>query len=61
MITSKDVEQFKAPAAVAAPGPLAAATTAFPVMSGPVTDIEASNVRKVIAKRLQQSKQTVPH
>ena len=61
MITSKDVEKFKAPAAVAAPGPMAAATNAFPVLSGPVTDIEASNVRKVIAKRLQQSKQTVPH
>ena len=61
MITSKDVEKFKAPAAVAAPGPVTAATTAFPVLSGPVTDIEASNVRKVIAKRLQQSKQTVPH
>jgi len=58
MITSKDVEKFKAPAAAAAP---AMASTGFPVMSGPVTDIEASNVRKVIAKRLQQSKQTVPH
>jgi len=60
MITSKDVEKFKAPAAVSAPAP-AMATTAFPAMTGPVTDIEASNVRKVIAKRLQQSKQTVPH
>merc|ERR1719230_814351 len=62
MITSKDVEQFKAPAAtVAAPATMVPASTAFPVLSGPVTDIEASNVRKVIAKRLQQSKQTVPH
>jgi len=60
MITSKDVEKFKAPAAVSAPAP-AVATTAFPAMTGPVTDIEASSVRKVIAKRLQQSKQTVPH
>merc|ERR1719230_414164 len=62
MITSKDVEQFKAPAAtVAAPATMVPATTAFPAMTGPATDIEASNVRKVIAKRLQQSKQTVPH
>jgi len=61
MITSKDVEKFKAAPAVAAPAPMAAATTAFPGLTGPVTDIEASSVRKVIAKRLQQSKQTVPH
>ena len=63
MITSKDVESFKpAAAAAAAPPPMAAAPlTTFPTLTGPVTDIEASNVRKVIAKRLQQSKQTVPH
>ena len=63
MITSKDVESFKpAAAAAAAPPPVAAAPlTTFPTLTGPVTDIEASNVRKVIAKRLQQSKQTVPH
>merc|ERR1719291_8713 len=63
MITSKDVESFKpAAAAAAAPPPVAAAPlTTFPALTGPVTDIEASNVRKVIAKRLQQSKQTVPH
>ena len=60
MITSKDVEKFKAPAAAPVAAP-AMATTAFPAMTGPVTDLEASNVRKVIAKRLQQSKQTVPH
>ncbi len=64
MITSKDVESFKpvaAPAPVSAPSMAAAPISSFPTVSGPVTDIEASNVRKVIAKRLQQSKQTVPH
>jgi len=62
MITSKDVESFKPVAApVAAPSMAAAPVSSFPTVSGPVTDIEASNVRKVIAKRLQQSKQTVPH
>jgi len=64
MITSKDVEKFQ-PAAAAAPSAAsfaAAPLSSFPSMpTGPVTDIEASNVRKVIAKRLQQSKQTVPH
>ena len=64
MITSKDVDSFKpvaAPAPVSAPSMAAAPISSFPTVSGPVTDIEASNVRKVIAKRLQQSKQTVPH
>lgn len=64
MITSKDVESFKpvaAPAPVSTPSMAAAPISTFPTVSGPVTDIEASNVRKVIAKRLQQSKQTVPH
>ena len=62
MITSKDVESFKPVAApVSAPSMAAAPLSSFPTVSGPVTDIEASNVRKVIAKRLQQSKQTVPH
>jgi len=63
MITSKDVEQFQpAAAAPSAPSFAAPPHSSFPTMpTGPVTDIEASNVRKVIAKRLQQSKQTVPH
>ena len=60
MITSKDVEHFTPASAVAAPS-TPAPLTSFPTLTGPVTDIEASNVRKVIAKRLQQSKQTVPH
>ena len=62
MITSKDVESFKPVASPASvPSMPAAPLSSFPAVSGPVTDIEASNVRKVIAKRLQQSKQTVPH
>lgn len=62
MITSKDVESFTpTAAAAAAPSFTAAPLTSFPTITGPVTDIEASNVRKVIAKRLQQSKQEVPH
>merc|ERR1711973_964027 len=56
-----DVENFKPAAVAAAPSMTAPPLTSFPAVSGPVTDIEASNVRKVIAKRLQQSKQTVPH
>ena len=61
MITSKDVESFTPTAAAAAPSFTAAPLTSFPTITGPVTDIEATNVRKVIAKRLQQSKQEVPH
>merc|ERR1719445_1905674 len=61
MITSKDVENFTPAAVAAAPSMTAPPLTSFPAVTGPVTDIEASNVRKVIAKRLQQSKQTVPH
>jgi len=61
MITSKDVENFTPAAVASAPSMTAPPLTSFPAVTGPVTDIEASNVRKVIAKRLQQSKQTVPH
>jgi len=63
MITSKDVEKFTPAAAAPAvtptitPLPL---TTTFPT-SGEFTDSEASNIRKVIAKRLQQSKHEIPH
>ena len=59
MITSKDVENFTPSAAASAPS-MMPPLTSFPSM-GPFSDMEASNVRKVIAKRLQQSKQTVPH
>ncbi|XP_019219552.1 dihydrolipoyllysine-residue acetyltransferase component of pyruvate dehydrogenase complex, mitochondrial isoform X2 [Oreochromis niloticus] len=60
-ITRKDIENFvppkAAPAAPAAPAfaPAPAAPT------GTFTDIPISNIRKVIAQRLMQSKQTIPH
>merc|ERR1719341_2320537 len=65
MITSKDVESFKPVASVAAPSSL---LSLFPAASpqdlagsGAYTDAEASGIRKVIAKRLQQSKHEIPH
>merc|ERR1719400_2382139 len=65
MITSKDVESFKPAASVAAPSSL---LTSFPAASpqdlagsGVYSDAEASGIRKVIAKRLQQSKHEIPH
>ncbi|XP_066912034.1 dihydrolipoyllysine-residue acetyltransferase component of pyruvate dehydrogenase complex-like [Clytia hemisphaerica] len=69
-ITVEDVEAHKQPAAVSAqPTPVAAAP---PVMATPTppppppatasfTDLQLSNMRKIIAKRLTESKQTVPH
>uniref|UniRef100_A0A7M4E960 Acetyltransferase component of pyruvate dehydrogenase complex n=1 Tax=Crocodylus porosus TaxID=8502 RepID=A0A7M4E960_CROPO len=65
-ITKKDVESFvppkvaPAPEAVAAPTPAAVPTVAAPP-TGVFTDIPLSNVRRVIAQRLMQSKQTIPH
>jgi len=66
MITSKDVESFSPPAAAAAPASptmAAAPLVTFPTLpaSGVFTDAETSSMRKVIAKRLQQSKHTIPH
>merc|ERR1719209_1415365 len=65
MITSKDVESFKPAASAAAPSSL---LSSFPAASpqdlagsGAYTDAEASGIRKVIAKRLQQSKHEIPH
>ncbi|XP_025896779.1 dihydrolipoyllysine-residue acetyltransferase component of pyruvate dehydrogenase complex, mitochondrial [Nothoprocta perdicaria] len=62
-ITKKDVESFVPPKAAPAPAaeavPAAAAVAAAPV--GTFTDIPVSNIRRVIAQRLMQSKQTVPH
>ena len=57
MITSRDVEKFKVPAAAAA-APL---SSGFPMGDISFTDTDTSNMRKVIAKRLQQSKQEIPH
>lgn len=62
-IIKKDIDSFvpskAAPAAAAAmtpPGP-----TVAPAPSGVFTDIPISNIRRVIAQRLMQSKQTIPH
>ena len=55
-IVKRDVENAK-PGAVSAP---ASSPMAMPE-SGSFTSIPHSNVRKVIARRLQESKQTVPH
>merc|ERR1719187_1769187 len=61
MITSKDVENFSPPAPVATPTPsLPPLTSTFPTSSD-FTDLDTSNMRKVIAKRLQQSKHEIPH
>uniref|UniRef100_A0A8D0E7X4 Acetyltransferase component of pyruvate dehydrogenase complex n=1 Tax=Salvator merianae TaxID=96440 RepID=A0A8D0E7X4_SALMN len=64
-ITKKDVESFvpsmAAPARVAEVTPLAAPAAAVPPPTGVFTDIPISNIRKVIAQRLMQSKQTIPH
>nr|BAC27715.1 unnamed protein product [Mus musculus] len=62
-IIKKDIDSFvpskAAPAAAAAmapPGPRVA-----PAPAGVFTDIPISNIRRVIAQRLMQSKQTIPH
>ena len=71
MRTSKDLTQVaKAPAAptpapvAQAPAPAPAPTPVVPAPAAPgqkFTDIPVSNIRGVIAKRLLQSKQTIPH
>lgn len=70
-ITAKDVESY-VPSAAAAPSaaPVAGRPPSVKPMPGVApppplgvvyTDIELSNIRQVIAKRLLQSKQTIPH
>ncbi|MCJ8740811.1 hypothetical protein PDJAM_G00063360 [Pangasius djambal] len=65
-VTKKDIENFvpakaaPVPVAPAAPTP-ARAPTAPSVPTGTFTDIPISNIRRVIAQRLMQSKQTIPH
>uniref|UniRef100_A0A8C4QWY4 Acetyltransferase component of pyruvate dehydrogenase complex n=1 Tax=Eptatretus burgeri TaxID=7764 RepID=A0A8C4QWY4_EPTBU len=58
-ITKRDVESFVPPVLAAAPGPVV--TAPAPEVDAPFTDIEVTNIRKVIAQRLLLSKQTVPH
>ncbi|MGE5545381.1 MAG: pyruvate dehydrogenase complex dihydrolipoamide acetyltransferase [Solirubrobacterales bacterium] len=65
-IIKADIEQAKAaPRPAAAPAaPAAAAPVAAPQVSGfepPYEEIPNSSMRKVIAKRLTEAKQTVPH
>ncbi|MBN3310334.1 ODP2 dehydrogenase, partial [Amia calva] len=66
-VTRKDIESFVPPkvaptpvAAAPAPGaPPSPAVAAVP--TGTFTDVPISNIRRVIAQRLMQSKQTIPH
>ncbi|XP_023277187.1 dihydrolipoyllysine-residue acetyltransferase component of pyruvate dehydrogenase complex, mitochondrial [Seriola lalandi dorsalis] len=66
-VTRKDIESFvppkPAPTVAAAPTPTAAPAAPAPAAApaGTFTDIPISNIRKVIAQRLMQSKQTIPH
>ncbi|XP_056140527.1 dihydrolipoyllysine-residue acetyltransferase component of pyruvate dehydrogenase complex, mitochondrial [Lampris incognitus] len=67
-VTRKDIESFvppkAAPAVAAAPTAAPTPAVAAPTLSGPAgtfTDIPISNIRRVIAQRLMQSKQTIPH
>ncbi|XP_028666069.1 dihydrolipoyllysine-residue acetyltransferase component of pyruvate dehydrogenase complex, mitochondrial [Erpetoichthys calabaricus] len=67
-VTRKDLENFVPPKVVPATA-APSAQTPTPVPSAPVTtvptgtftDIPISNIRRVIAQRLMQSKQTIPH
>jgi len=62
MITSRDVESFKAPAAAPTPSMgTPAPIGGFPIGDMTYVDAETSNMRKVIAKRLQESKHQIPH
>jgi pyruvate dehydrogenase E2 component (dihydrolipoamide acetyltransferase) len=58
-IVKVDIEAAMA----AAPAPAAAPTAApAPVVPGaPYVDVPVSNMRRIIAQRLQESKQTIPH
>ncbi|KAG5836870.1 hypothetical protein ANANG_G00233280 [Anguilla anguilla] len=68
-VTRKDIESFVPPKAAPAPPPAPApapaapvpAPAAVPMPTGTFTDIPISNIRRVIAQRLMQSKQTIPH
>nr|CAG4641001.1 EOG090X08YX [Eulimnadia texana] len=61
-VTSKDLQGAAAQAAPAAAAPAQpAAVAAAPAPGAKFTDIPVTNIRGVIAKRLLQSKQTIPH
>ncbi|XP_012784680.2 dihydrolipoyllysine-residue acetyltransferase component of pyruvate dehydrogenase complex, mitochondrial-like [Ochotona princeps] len=63
-IVKKDIDSFvptKAAPAPAAAVPPPPSPGVAPVPTGVFTDIPISNIRRVIAQRLMQSKQTIPH
>uniref|UniRef100_A0A8C4LM84 Acetyltransferase component of pyruvate dehydrogenase complex n=1 Tax=Equus asinus TaxID=9793 RepID=A0A8C4LM84_EQUAS len=63
-IVKKDIDSFvptKAAPAPAAAVPPPTVPGVAPVPTGVFTDIPISNIRRVIAQRLMQSKQTIPH
>uniref|UniRef100_A0A8D0EQU7 Acetyltransferase component of pyruvate dehydrogenase complex n=1 Tax=Strix occidentalis caurina TaxID=311401 RepID=A0A8D0EQU7_STROC len=60
-ITKKDVESFVPPKAAPVISALVPHTGLFSAPVGTFTDIPISNIRRVIAQRLMQSKQTIPH
>ena len=68
-VVKRDVEAaiaggVAAPAAApsaAPPAPAAPAPAQLPVVAGGYTEVPHNNMRKTIARRLQESKQTVPH
>ncbi|MCR4376578.1 MAG: pyruvate dehydrogenase complex dihydrolipoamide acetyltransferase [Rhodospirillales bacterium] len=59
-IVKRDVEQAKPGAAAPRAGKAASSPAALPA-SGSYTAVPHSTMRKIIASRLQESKQTVPH
>ena len=61
-ITAKDLASVSVtPAPQAAPLKTVEPVSAAPVKGQKFTDLPVSNIRGVIAKRLLQSKQTIPH
>ncbi|XP_066993208.1 dihydrolipoyllysine-residue acetyltransferase component of pyruvate dehydrogenase complex, mitochondrial [Anabrus simplex] len=60
-ITARDLEGVAPSAAPSAAGPAVVAGKAAPAPGAAYTDQAVSNIRAVIAKRLLQSKQTIPH
>ena len=62
-ITKKDIDSFTPAQAQAAPQPKPATQAAQPVVQGQegYTDTNVSQIRKVIAKRLSESKFSAPH
>uniref|UniRef100_A0A8C7A101 Acetyltransferase component of pyruvate dehydrogenase complex n=1 Tax=Neovison vison TaxID=452646 RepID=A0A8C7A101_NEOVI len=62
-IIKKDIDSFVPTKAAPAPAAAVPATApgVAPVPTGVFTDVPISNIRRVIAQRLMQSKQTIPH